>query len=162
MFDFKRKYVYTKKQFLWNYNSFFGLDLFKLSGPLCKNPFHSQSVFTRFWLFSFFKKCLSDNNFAKENDQCIRNPGYCSNGLSFSLFYWPDYKELDAELAVPNLAGNFEKEYILSSGGDFGIPGIAIYRQGGTFGALVSTGNQTWIIEVVSCLGLFSSQKNTL
>ena len=110
-------------------------------------------------MFSFFKKCLSDNNFAKENDQCIRNPGYCSNGLSFSLFYWPDYKELDAELAVPNLAGNFEKEYILSSGGDFGIPGIAIYRQGGTFGALVSTGNQTWIIEVVSCLGFFIHKK---
>ena len=111
-------------------------------------------------MFSFFKKCLSDNNFAKENDQCIRNPGYCSNGLSFSLFYWPDYKESDAELAIPNLAGNFEKEYILSSGGDIGIPGIAIYRQGGTFGALVSTGNQTWIIEVVSfTLGSFIHKK---
>ena len=67
---------------------------------------------------------------------------------------------MDAELAVPNLAGNFEKEYILSSGGDFGIPGIAIYRQGGTFGALVSTGNQTWIIEVVSfTLGIFNHKK---
>ena len=103
-----------------------------------------------FWViyifFLLFKKCLSDNNFAKENDECIRNPGHCSNGLSFSLFYWPDYNELDAELAIPNLAGNFEKEYILSSGGDIGIPGIAIYRQGGTFGALVSTGNQTWVI----------------
>ena len=76
------------------------------------------------------------------------------------MFYWPDYKELDADLAVPNLAGKFEKEYILSSGGDFGIPGIAIYRQGGTFGALVSTGNQTWIIEVVSfTLGFFIHKK---
>ena len=67
---------------------------------------------------------------------------------------------MDAELAISNLAGNFEKEYILSSGGDFGIPGIAIYRQGGTFGALVSTGNQTWIIEVVSfTLGFFIHKK---
>ena len=67
---------------------------------------------------------------------------------------------MDADLAVPNLAGKFEKEYILSSGGDFGIPGIAIYRQGGTFGALVSTGNQTWIIEVVSfTLGSFIHNK---
>ena len=67
---------------------------------------------------------------------------------------------MDADLAVPNLAGKFEKEYILSSGGDFGIPGIAIYRQGGTFGALVSTGNQTWIIEVVSfTLGSFIHKK---
>ena len=69
---------------------------------------------------------------------------------------------MDADLAVPNLAGKFEKEYILSSGGDFGIPGIAIYRQGGTFGALVSTGNQTWIIEVVSYLGFFIHKKNRL
>ena len=67
---------------------------------------------------------------------------------------------MDADLAVPNLAGKFEKEYILSSGGDFGIPGIAIYRQGGTFGALVSTGNQTWIIEVVCfTLGFFIHKK---
>ena len=111
---------------------------------------HSALCFHEILKFFFFLKCLSDNNFAKENDECIRNPGNCSNGLSFSLFYWPDYNELDAELAIPNknLAGNsnFEKEYILSSGGDFGIPGIAIYRQGGTFGALVSTGNQTWVI----------------
>ena len=82
-----------------------------------------------------------------EDDECIRNPEKCPKGLSFSLFYFPDYKEKDSELAIPN--ADFETEVIISSGGDRKTPGFSIYRQGGTFGAMISTGNFTWVLEVV-------------
>ena len=36
------------------------------------------------------------------------------------------------------------------SGGESGTPGFAIFRKGGDIGAVVSTGNLTWSIEVVA------------
>ena len=90
---------------------------------------------------------MSDNDFAIEDDQCITNPVHCKNGFSFSLFYFPEYAETDSELAAPD--ADFDKEYLFSSGGDHGHPGVAVYRQGGTFGVLVSTGAHNWVVEVV-------------
>lgn len=77
----------------------------------------------------------------------MTNPANCDNGISFALFYYPDYDEQDEEDFF-NPTKTFEKEYILSTGGEDGTPGIAIYRQGPDLGAVVSTGNLTWHLEV--------------
>ena len=82
-----------------------------------------------------------------ESDNCILNPANCDQGLSFSLFYMPDYTYSDSQMA--NLDTEFPREYILSSGGDLGHPGFAIYLQGGTLGVILSTGSQNWVVEVV-------------
>ncbi len=36
----------------------------------------------------------------------------------------------------------------MSTGGESGIPGVAIYRRGANLGAVVSMGNLTWDLEV--------------
>lgn len=88
------------------------------------------------------EQCLMDDEFALPDDLCIRNPSNCTDGLSFSLFFKPTYDEADHEMVDPT--NNYEKEYILSTGGDVGTPGVAIFRQGSKLGALVSTGDETW------------------
>ena len=42
----------------------------------------------------------------------------------------PDYAEAETDTALADPHGNFEREYILSSGGDIGSPGFSIYREG--------------------------------
>ena len=96
---------------------------------------------------NYFFQCLSDAAFADEVDDCIRNPKDCPDGFSFSIFYMPDYSELDSQLANPS--GDFDLEYILSTGGEVDTPGVAIYREGGKLGVLVSTGTENWVVEVV-------------
>ncbi len=76
----------------------------------------------------------------------MQNPSNCDNGLSFSLFYYSDYKETPKEL-LDSTTG-FTREYIMSTGGEPGTPGIAVYREGGNLGGVVSTGNLTWTSEV--------------
>ena len=73
---------------------------------------------------------LSDNDFAQSSDDCIINPDNCPDGLSFSIFYMPDYAEAETDTALADPHGNFEREYILSNGGDIGSPGFSIYREG--------------------------------
>ena len=102
-----------------------------------------QNTFT----ILFILQCLSDSTFANTNDKCIQNPINCPEGFSFSLFYKPEYAETDNELVIEGI-DKHEKEYIISNGGDIGTPGFAVYRQGGTLGAVVSTGNLTWTLEV--------------
>ncbi len=57
-----------------------------------------------------------------------------------------NYAETDSELA--NTLTSFDREYIFSTGGDMGVPGVAIYREGGTLGVIVSTGPLNWVVEV--------------
>ena len=97
------------------------------------------------WIYPFFQ-CLSDNDFANEN--CFSNPDSCSRGFSFSLFYYPKYKESATEILENQNISTFDREYIVSTGGEHGTPGFAIYRQGGYMGAVVSTGRETYDVEV--------------
>ena len=73
---------------------------------------------------------MSDNDFAHSSDDCIINPAECQDGLSFSIFYMPDYAETETDSALADPSSNFEREYILSNGGDIGSPGFSIYREG--------------------------------
>jgi len=95
---------------------------------------------------------LVDNGFYKAsetNSACLLNPEHCADGLSFSLFYFADYEETDTELLHENSKDSFPREYIISSGGEEGTPGVALYRKGAYLGAVVSTGNLTWSVEVM-------------
>ena len=99
---------------------------------------------------------MVDADFAKSDDDCMRNPKYCTDGFSFSLFYHAKYKEEPEELL--NLTRQYEREYLMSTGGDDqGSPGFAIYREGATLGAIVSTGNLSWTLEIVGAI----PQKNS-
>ena len=82
--------------------------------------------------FSF--QCLSDNKFAKAEDECIKNPKNCPDGFSFSLFFKPEYTETDNELVLES--DKADKEYIISNGGELGSPGFSVYRKGGNLGAI--------------------------
>ena len=42
----------------------------------------------------------------------------------------PDYAEAETDTALADPHGYFEREYILSNGGDIGSPGFSIYREG--------------------------------
>ena len=42
----------------------------------------------------------------------------------------PDYAEAETDTALADPHANFEREYILSNGGDIGSPGFSIYREG--------------------------------
>ncbi len=47
---------------------------------------------------------------------CVTNPDNCLEGISFSLFYYADYEETEAELFTST---TFEREYIVSTGNFF-------------------------------------------
>lgn len=72
----------------------------------------------------------------------------CEEGFSFSLFYYPKYKEDPKKLISDQEISNYPKEYIVSTGPEQGRPGFAIYRQGGYVGAVVSTGSEMYQVEV--------------
>ena len=98
----------------------------------------------------FPAQCLTDDGFHDDSrlgSNCVTNPENCEDGISFSLFYYADYEEEEAELF--NQDTDFQREYIVSTGGENGTPGFAIYRKGANLGAVVSTGNLTWELEVV-------------
>ena len=77
---------------------------------------------------------MSDNKFAKAEDECIKNPKNCPDGFSFSLFFKPEYTETDNELVLES--DKADKEYIISNGGEVGRPGFSVYRKGGNLGAI--------------------------
>lgn len=91
-------------------------------------------------------QCLEDDDFAFES--CFSNPKKCDRGFSFSIFYYPKYKESAVDILLDQNISNYEREYIISTGPDGGAPGFAIYRQGGYMGAVVSTGEETYDVEV--------------
>ena len=97
-------------------------------------------------ILSFLFQCLEDDDFVYEN--CFSNPKLCDKGFSFSIFYYPKYKESAVEILNDQNISNFDREYIVSTGPDNGTPGFAIYRQGGYMGAVVSTGEETYDVEV--------------
>ena len=48
-------------------------------------------------------------------DECVRNPKYCDNGLSVSLFYKLEF-DIDPDDLEANTSTTFTREYILSTG----------------------------------------------
>ena len=69
-------------------------------------------------------------------DKCAKNPEFCEDGLSFSIWEKYDY---DSRVMTQFKAdaGNFPRKYIVSSGADYdettakACPGFAIFRQVG-------------------------------
>ena len=92
-------------------------------------------------------QCLVDSKFAIETDKCILNPANCVNGTSVSVFYKLEFDVNPKDLE--NFTKTFERETILSTGGDYGVPGFQIYRDGPILGALLSTGDETWEVRIV-------------
>ena len=52
------------------------------------------------------------------------------------------------------------KEVLFSNGGDVGYPGYQLYRQGHNIGAVVSTGNLTWTVQVSGIVPTMSAWTN--
>ena len=69
------------------------------------------------------------------------------NGTSVSVFYKLEFDVNPKDLE--NFTKTFERETILSTGGDYGVPGFQIYRDGPILGALLSTGDETWEVRIV-------------
>lgn len=104
-------------------------------------------------------QCLADTEFAATDDTCILNPKNCPDGLSVALFYKLEF-DVDPNDLETNFTKTFEREYILSTGGDYGSPGISIYRDGPIMGAILSTGEETWEVKVMGNLPKNNSWNN--
>ena len=73
-----------------------------------------------------------------------------------SVFYKSEYHVSISQLSEPfNTTNDFSseqfsggRETILSTGGEVGVPGIQLYRDGPILGALLSTGDETWEVKV--------------
>lgn len=82
-------------------------------------------------LGSVSKKCLVKSAFDHPGDKCIHNPGFCDNGISFSIWEKVSYPEEVLDVRRPH-----EKQYIFSTGGDYSYdnnkayPGLALYHEG--------------------------------
>ena len=100
----------------------------------------------------FLVQCIIDGQFAKRGDQCIVNPKYCVNGLSFSIWEKVIYPKslIDTD---PN-TGTFSRQYVFSTGADVDlkinvtVPGFAVYHYGMDLVAVVSTGDDVWQLSV--------------
>jgi hypothetical protein len=75
-------------------------------------------------------QCVVDSHFQwVAGDPCMRNPLLCGQGLSVSLFYKGQTDRLSpADMWRP--AQEFQRKYILSTGGARGFPGVGIFVQG--------------------------------
>jgi len=104
-------------------------------------------------------QCLTDSEFATTDDICIMNPKNCEDGLSASLFYKLEFNVNPDDLET-NFTKQFTREYILSTGGDYGSPGFSIYRDGPIMGAILSTGEETWEVKVMGNLPKNNSWTN--
>jgi hypothetical protein len=71
-------------------------------------------------------------SYVRKQDTCGKNPAYCDDGLSFSIWEKFNY---DSKVMTMFGAMEFPKKYIVSSGAEFDVvratscPGFAIYRQ---------------------------------
>ncbi|XP_042891645.1 adhesion G-protein coupled receptor D1-like [Penaeus japonicus] len=91
-------------------------------------------------------KCLVKENYDSQGD-CTKDPNLCSKGFSISIWEKADFS-YDIFWTINNLESE-PKRYVLSTGGDDeGHPGIAIYHQGISLVAIVSTGDEYWKLEV--------------
>lgn len=92
------------------------------------------------------QECLVKQNYESAGD-CTKDPNICSKGFSISIWEKADFS-YDIFWTINNLQ-NEPKRYVLSTGGDEqGHPGIAIYHQGISLVAIVSTGDEYWKLEV--------------
>ncbi|XP_043240416.1 adhesion G protein-coupled receptor L2-like isoform X2 [Amphibalanus amphitrite] len=91
--------------------------------------------------------CMSHQKWANRREACAHNPNNCTNGFSFSI--WARI-EMEAIETLFNGTVSTHRRYILSTGGDDqGSPGVAIYVEGHSLHALVSTGAEYWDVSVV-------------
>ncbi|XP_050733459.1 uncharacterized protein LOC127007021 [Eriocheir sinensis] len=106
------------------------------------------------------KQCLVHKNYLNPSDVCTGNPKRCTAGLSLSLWYkGAQGLDKDWEHVTMDLNDLSIMEVIVSTGGDMkGHPGIAIYQQGLTTSAVVSTGAEYWN---VSSIGMITNNKWT-
>ena len=80
-------------------------------------------------------------------DPCMWNPMNCTEGVSFSVWEKMSFGE-------EVFFGGGRKRYLMSTGGDYNEvqgrawPGFSIYHQGLDIVALVSTGEQIWLLKV--------------
>ena len=77
-------------------------------------------------------QCLVDSDWLKVDDDCARNPKFCKDGLTLSVW---EKNTFDSSVMVPPEDGEFPRKYLVSSGATFdrdtgfATPGFAIYRQ---------------------------------
>ena len=104
---------------------------------------------------------MVDSGFASASDACFKSPSSqsCKNGTTVSVFYKLEFEVNQADLET-NFAKTFPRETILSSGGDYGVPGLQIYRDGPILGAIFSTGADTWEVKVMGNLPKNNSWTN--
>eukprot|EP00095_Tigriopus_kingsejongensis_P004561 maker-scaffold462_size163801-snap-gene-0.37 protein:Tk04561 transcript:maker-scaffold462_size163801-snap-gene-0.37-mRNA-1 annotation:"PREDICTED: uncharacterized protein LOC100378641" len=99
--------------------------------------------------------CMVDASYVKEGDDCQRNPLYCSEGLSFSIWEKITY---DSNILLDHDKLPQSKKYVISSGADYdtvsgkAYPGFAVYHQGVDLVAVVSTGEEVWELRVTGQL----------
>ena len=99
-------------------------------------------------------QCVIDGKFARADDACIKNPKFCTNGLSFSIWEKVFYARDIIDLHPEHDKDAFDKKYIFSTGADFDVdlkktvPGFALYHQGLDVTAVVSTGEDVWSLTV--------------
>lgn len=104
-------------------------------------------------------QCVEDNRFQMAGgDPCMMNPGLCSRGLSLSLFYKGQNGLAPGDLEQE--ASAFTRQYILSTGGARGFPGVGLFIVGPYLGAELSTGNLTWSLLVKGNLPLNNTWNN--
>ena len=71
-----------------------------------------------------------DDSFQESGDNCITNPKNCEFGLSVSVFYNAELDVDPGDLGTNLHQYTDKRETLLSTGGDYGYPGIQIYREG--------------------------------
>ena len=90
----------------------------------------------------------------------MTNPKNCPNGVSVSVFYKAELDVDPGDLGTDLHKYKDKRETLLSTGGDYGYPGLQIYREGPVFGAIVSTGEETWEVKVMGNLPKNNSWTN--
>ena len=101
-----------------------------------------------------------DNTFAVTGDICITNPKNCPDGVSVSVFYKAELDVDPGDLGTDLHQYKDRRETLLSTGGDYGYPGLQIYREGPVFGGILSTGEETWEVKVMGNLPKNNSWTN--
>ncbi|XP_068212715.1 cadherin EGF LAG seven-pass G-type receptor 1-like [Palaemon carinicauda] len=98
-------------------------------------------------LSSAAEQCMIHESYQVGEENCTRNPKECAYGFSFSV--WEKAFVSQDDFAESSSFTESDHKYILSTGGDeAGHPGVALYHKGYWLGAVVSTGDQFWKVEV--------------
>ena len=84
-----------------------------------------------------------------EGDKCILDPSKCTKGLSVAFFYKLCRFDEDYEYdPYGNPILPSDRQYLISTGGEPGKVGFAVYIQEEILGCVVSSGDNTWTLEV--------------